>query len=252
MLSSSDNSPNKNSQRTDLLPDRHAPFSSAPINVWKQGLLFIAGNVFTLSLITTIVGAMLANMDAMDKTSATLLVGYSFLFLLLLAVLGIDIKRLLPKFKNWEPYVVGFALGITILMFGDLYIRFVNLFYDIGIGGNEAGIRSVLSRYPISSIFIFGLIGPMCEELTYRVGLFGVIKKWKRLPAYIIAGLIFGFIHMKFEGNIATEFILLPNYIFPGIVLCFAYDIYDLPCSYTAHITNNLVALISQAIIMKQ
>ncbi len=143
---------------------------------------------------------------------------------------------------------MGVGIGLSVILFDELYLRFVNLFYNTGIGGNESSIRGVIARYPVASIFIFGLIGPMCEELTYRVGVFNLIKRWKRVAAYIVTGLLFGFIHMDFKGNILTEFILLPTYVAPGLLLSFAYDLFDLPCSYTAHITNNLIVVISQVV----
>ena len=41
---------------------------------------------------------------------------------------------------------------------------------------NEEDLRSFIVVYPITSIIFLGFIGPMCEELTYRVGVFGVLK----------------------------------------------------------------------------
>lgn len=242
---------NKNKQRGDLLPDRHAPFNNVSLDIWKEAVLFAIGNAFTLSLITTIVSVILINMNEIDRNGAKILIGYSILFVLLVLVVGRSFKKYLPKLKSWTPYIVGLAFGIAIILFDELYMRFVNLFYNTGIGANESGIRTIIVRYPVASIFIFGLIGPMCEELTYRVGVFNLIKRWKRVAAYIITGVLFGFIHMDFSGNIATEFIVLPTYIAPGILLSLAYDMFDLPCSYVAHITNNLFVVIYQAVLLK-
>lgn len=239
---------NKNRQRGGLFFSECTPFNNVTIDIWKEALLFAVGNAFTLSLIATIISAMLFNMNAIDKNAATLLISYSVLFALLITLVFKYIPKFLPKFANWTPYVVGVGIGLSVILFDELYLRFVNLFYNTGISGNESSIREVIARYPVASIFIFGLIGPMCEELTYRVGVFNLIKRWKRVVAYIVAGLLFGFIHMDFKGNIATEFILLPTYVAPGLLLSFAYDLFDLPCSYTAHITNNLIVIISQVV----
>lgn len=250
MFSKSKNHSNKKAQRGDLLNDKYAPFTNVKLNPWKEALLFVAGNAFTLSLIATIVSFVLMNMNEFDKKGAMSLIAYSILFLLLLVILGLDIKQLLPKFKSFVPYLVGIGFGLTILLFSDLYLRFVNLFIPSGVGGNEGAVRQIISRYPIASLFIFGLIGPMCEELTYRMGVFNLIKRWHRIPAYIFTALIFGFIHMDFTGDIALEFLILPNYVMPGVLLCLAYDLYDLPCSYTAHVTNNLIVIISQIVLL--
>ena len=244
MFSEEENLPNKNEHSDNLLICKHAPYQNVDLGPWKEALLFIFGNVFTLSLISTIIGAIAYSLNELDKKCVTTLVAYSVIFILLMLVVRIDIKKYLKKFVNWVPYVVGLAFGIGVLLFDELYLRFINIFYTTGTGGNETGIRMIISRFPALSLIIFGLIGPMCEELTYRVGVFNIIKRWNKVAAYILTALIFGFIHMDFSGNIATEFIILPTYLFPGILFSIAYDMYDLPCSYTAHITNNLFVII--------
>ena len=245
MLLEEEKMSNKNELRTDLLSDKYAPYKNVNLGILKELLFVLAGNVFTLSLIATIVSLILFNVNIVDRTCITEFVSYSIIFALMITILRGDIKKYLPKFKNWVPYVVGVAVGLSVLLLDELYVRFVNIFYTTGNGGNGTDIGKIVSIYPVASLFMFGFIGPMCEELTYRVGLFGSLKRWNRVWAYIISSLVFGFIHMKFQGNIATEFILLPTYVFPGVMFALAYDMYDLPCSYTAHITNNLIAIIS-------
>lgn len=244
MLLEEENSPNKIEQRDDLLSDKYTPYNNVDIGLVKELILLLVGNIFTLTLIATIVGLILFKVNEVDRKCLMEIITYAILFGILLAVLGSSIKKYLPKFTNWTAYVVGIGFGLATLGIDELYIRFVNIFYTTGVGGNEFGIRQIIQNYPVSSIFIFGLIGPMCEELTYRVGLFGLLKRWNRVFAYIITALVFGFIHMKYDGNLVTEFILLPSYIIPGALFALAYDMYDLPCSYTAHITNNLIAVI--------
>ena len=251
MFSKEQNLSNKNEQRSDLLSDKYAPFNHAFNNVWKETLLLAIGNVFVLSLVSTIVSLMLFSFNELDKFAARSLITYSIIFVALVIAVGFDFKKFIPKLKSWVPYVTGLAFGITILVFDSLYIRVVNLFYNTGIGGNEFGIRQVIQRYPAASFFIFGLIGPMCEELTYRVGMFNLLKRWHRIPAYILTAIVFGLIHIQYDGNLVTEFIILPTYIAPGVLLALAYDLYDLPCSYTAHITNNLFVIITQIVALK-
>ena len=59
MFSNDENFSNKSEHRGGLLSDKHAPFNNAKLDIWKEALLFAIGNVFTLSLITTIVSAVL-------------------------------------------------------------------------------------------------------------------------------------------------------------------------------------------------
>ena len=136
MFSKDENFSNKSEQRGDLLSEKYAPFNNAKLDIWKEALLFAIGNVFTLSLITTIVSAILFSMNKIDKAGAASLISYSILFALLAVVVGLDYKKILPKFKSWIPYVVGLGFGLAILIFDESYLRFVNLFYNTGTGGN--------------------------------------------------------------------------------------------------------------------
>ena len=110
---------------------------------------------------------------------------------------------------------------------------------------NEEGLRSFIVIYPWMSLFILGFVGPICEELTYRVGLFGLLKRWKWL-AYIVSALVFAFMHFSFDAEgdaMIVELINLPMYIFSGVMFALAYDKFGLSASLTAHIVNNVFAV---------
>ena len=127
---------------------------------------------------------------------------------------------------------------------------FMNLFQQAGVNANEASIDSTTSLYPFLSIVIFGIVGPICEEFTYRVGLFTFIKKYNRVAAYLITALVFGLLHFTFNiDTIVTELINLPSYIVSGLLLCYFYDYKGFGASTIAHITNNLFALLMQLIL---
>ena len=90
------------------------------------------------------------------------------------------------------------------------------------------------------------LIGPFCEEITYRVGLFDLIKRKNKILAYIIEVLIFAFIHIQFsETTLGAELAAFPIYLAIGFFLTFAYDKFDLPASYMAHIFLNTISFIA-------
>lgn len=236
---------NKERQRNGLLDYIDYP----EIALWKRGVLLALGNVFALSILAVIVLLIFKFAGNDNAQDASEYIIYSIIFVALAAVVIKDIPKIKPLLKRWEPYVVGSAIGILILILDSSYINVINLFYHIETSGNEETIRSAIAAYPVASVFIFGLVGPMVEELTYRSGLFGLLRKWHRIPAYIITGLIFGLIHFQFDSpTIINEFIFLPTYIVPGLLFCLAYDLYGLPCSFTAHSFNNLFAIIAQII----
>ena len=104
-------------------------------------------------------------------------------------------------------------------------------------------LRSFITIYPFISLIFLGVIGPICEELTYRVGLFSVLKKPKWL-AYVIGTLVFALAHFSFTStNIINELVNLPVYIVSGFALCLAYDKFGLAASLTAHTVNNIYSV---------
>ena len=105
---------------------------------------------------------------------------------------------------------------------------------------------------------IFGVIGPICEEFTYRIGLFSLTKRLSRVAAYIITPLVFGFIHFGW-GSIATggdaliiELLNIPDYILAGVIFAFLYDRFGIGASTTAHVMNNLLSFIQILILHSQ
>ena len=119
-----------------------------------------------------------------------------------------------------------------------------------GVNQNEAAIDSTTSLFPFLSIIIFGILGPICEEFTYRVGLFSIIKRYNRILAYVITALFFGLIHFTFSpSTIVNELINLPSYMVAGLLLCYFYDYKGIGTSTVAHVANNLFALLMQLIL---
>ena len=250
MLSEQVENNNKEALSEELLPNECVKENKPEILVWKRALLLTIGNAFTLSVISLILSLAFKS-TAINNDAALTFITYSILFVGLMAVILFDVPKFLSQFKNWKAYVMGAGIGIGIIVFDIIYFNFVNLFYQSSVGGNETGIRSIIALYPVASILIFGFIGPACEELTYRVGLFGLCKKLNIVFAYIITGLVFGLIHFDFQSaDLINELICLPTYIVPGVLFALCYDKFGFACSYVAHVTNNLWAVISQIIVL--
>ena len=90
---------------------------------------------------------------------------------------------------------------------------------------------------------ITGIIGPICEEFAYRVGLFNLGMRINRLTAYLFATVVFGLIHMHDFASV-NEWLNFPSYLIAGGILAFTYDRFGLSASITAHVVNNLYAVI--------
>lgn len=109
---------------------------------------------------------------------------------------------------------------------------------------NQTAVVSTVILSPALAVLVTGLVAPFVEELTYRVGAFTFLKRINRVLAYVVVGVLFGFIHMK-DFTSANEWLSFPSYLIAGIALCFAYDRFGFGAAFTAHAINNLVSVIS-------
>ncbi|MBO4541426.1 MAG: CPBP family intramembrane metalloprotease [Bacilli bacterium] len=171
---------------------------------------------------------------------------YAIVFAILLLILGKHIKIYLRGFRGWKPYVAGLVGFFALIVTSISWSFIVNIIRpNTGENANQSTIVSLAIAYPVLSLLIFGVIGPVCEEFTYRIGLFSLCKRFSRILAYIVTPLVFGLIHFGWssipEGGAAliTELLNIPDYIFAGVILAYLYDRYGIGASTTAHIFNN-------------
>ena len=219
--------------------------TSKDISVIKKVLFLLIGigGLFIFSLLAGVIATQFHLQTKEEYTGAANFLTYAMLFVTLIAVLNVDIKNLKKEFKHWLPYVVGIGFGIGLIVFSIAYSAIINLFYQSEVNENEETLRSFITIYPFISLIFLGVIGPICEELTYRVGLFGVLKKPKWL-AYVIGTLVFALAHFSFTStNIINELVNLPVYVVSGFALCLAYDKFGLAASLTAHAVNNIYSV---------
>lgn len=198
-------------------------------------------------------------------TSATgnfAITGTAYGILLGVFILILSLRRKMPafakSFSHWLPYVVGLGGGLLLLgvsigynVVADALMKLANV--TPSHNANENAVRAMVKAFPVLSVFIFGIVGPMCEEITYRVGLFGLTSRLGRVLAYIISSLVFAGIHFGwnalFGGTrdaIVIELINIPSYLIAGIGLALLYDRCGLCASFVAHATNNLVSVFMQ------
>ena len=184
---------------------------------------------------------------------------YSILLLVfaLIIVLSKRLPRFIESFKSWKPFVFGLIGAGVILGINELYSLMISgIFSWAGyappeVNHNEQLIRDFCVAYPAASLFVFGIIGPICEEIGYRVGLFSFLCRAGKVIGYVGSALIFGFIHFNWSAlfdptlhaSLPMEFANIPGYIGAGLALAFLYDRFGLASSLTAHTLNNLISL---------
>lgn len=222
----------------------------------KQLVVFIVGWIgfqalaFTVQLIMGVFAtAQGSSVDLTTNASSIIVNSASYLALLIaiVAIINFDIPKLFKSFKQWQSYVAGLACLIAIFAFDYLWGFILELLpISSGDNINESSLQTLTSAYPIASLIIFGVIGPVCEEFTYRVGLFSFFKRINKWVAYVVTIIIFAFIHFNFSTDASTllnEVLNLPFYMFAAFAFSFTYDKFGLAGSLSAHIVNNVMSL---------
>lgn len=188
-----------------------------------------------------------------DKTLyQTLTITFSYLLMLsgLLSVIFLTRKKhFLSKFNHPLDYIYGLGYAFTLLFVGAIITSIVALFYKMDDNTNQEAAISIVSNYPIIAFIIMGLLGPICEELTYRVGLYSLLRRINKYLALIVSAVIFAIIHFSFSSeNMINELWALPQYIGAGIILGLAYEHHGPACSLTAHLLYNIFVFFTMVI----
>lgn len=92
---------------------------------------------------------------------------------------------------------------------------------------NDVSIASHITAAPRTMVVILVFLAPFVEEVLFRGLVFGGLRDRSRVVAYGVSCLLFSFLHVwQFalgSGN-ASYFLLMLQYLVPGLVLAWAYD----------------------------
>lgn len=229
----------------------------------KQLIIFLVGwlgfQIFASSL-QLYMGffAQIKGMNAdefVHQVSSAIIVNSATYLALLIAIVliaNVDLLKLFKSFKQWQSYVAGLVCLVAILAFDSLWSFILELLpLETGDNLNESSLGIMISAYPIASLLIFGIVGPICEEFTYRVGLFSFFRRKSRWLAYLLTIIIFASIHFNFSKDPTTllnEVLNLPFYLFAAFAFSYTYEKFGLAGSLSAHVANNLISLIATLI----
>ena len=218
-----------------------------------------------ISLIATLISDPLYNalssiyqdQELINQTNLYLnFICYFVAFIVTVALLFKDeLMKTLKGFMIPKNVKDGLAIGVVILAVTMSYNLIINLF-DIGSNQNEQAVDSMITINPLISFFTVGIFGPIVEEIGYRYGLFGSIKKFSRIGAYIVTVLVFALIHFNLTPSMTSEeiiieFLNLPTYLFSAFMLSYAYENNDsLTTSIVAHGVNKLTSVIFSVLAM--
>lgn len=201
-----------------------------------QNVLYEAG--FTGASLTTGLN------DYISSASYTILVNYLVYLLMLVTdffLIGKCLHKVFDSFKN-PKFAFGFAIGIVI--FGvSMLLTYLLSFAGTHTSDNQVIIDQASGQYALLTAILTIVIAPLVEELTYRVGLFTVLKRINVYFAYAAVAIIFGLMHMKNFASL-NEWLNVIVYMVGGLCLTFAYHHFGFAGSFTAHLTYNLIGTI--------
>ena len=231
---------------------------------WYFQLILFLGGWIGLQIIGTLVQiltAFITSISIKDLSNHIDILGIDEFIIYFILFMGLGLivffssgyKQLKRPLKSWKTYVFGLVGYLAMVQASFVWSTFQSIFNN-STSNNQTLVIQIVTMYPILSIIFLCIIGPICEELTYRVGLFGLLRRWNRVAAYLLSTFIFGFIHFDInsiiyflQGNstsLINELWNFPSYLIAGATLAFIYDFFGFGASSLAHITNNLVSIV--------
>ena len=226
--------------------------------IWKQIVIFVIGliGLNAISLILQVFFTLFNPSFATDHYATYVTVINTSRYVLcaigIACILIGEYPKFKPHLKKWYPWVIGIGFAGALLVSSMIWSNIVNLFYKTEGNENQQVVNLVIGSYPITSILLLGILGPLVEEFTYRVGLYSFFRRINKYLAYVITIVIFAFIHFNFTAKgdeMINELWNIPSYIISGFLLTLAYEKFGISCSVVAHVGNNLYGVIMTIIL---
>ena len=152
-------------------------------------------------------------------------------------------KTFVKRYTRYQDYLFGGAYALGLIFLGLIISFIMTIFQQTGNNTNQNAAIDIAKNYPIFGFFILCLLGPICEEMTYRAGLYSFFRRINKYLAMAVTIIVFALIHFDFLAeDMVTELVSLPSYLSAGLLLTIAYEHRGPACSMTAHILYNIFA----------
>ena len=236
-------------KHNELYLNREISTSIAYFHPIAQIGLFLVGYLLAgMTVAQLIIHEIIKNFGMSDSAYSATLISLTYLIILiglLAIVLTTRRKHFFSKYQRSLDYIYGIGYAFTLFFVTSIVGNFVSIFYKMSDNINQSAADAFANNYPILAFFVMAIIGPICEELTYRVGLYSFLRRINKYLAIIISSIVFALIHFSFkQETIVNELWSLPTYIVSGVILALAYEHKGPACSMTAHILYNTLAFI--------
>lgn len=109
----------------------------------------------------------------------------------------------------------------------ELVYRLTNLIFTNRTNLNDTTISAQIDDAPHMTLLIVIILAPFVEEVLFRGLVFGNLKSRSRALAYVVSCLLFALLHVWQFAVVkqdVTYFLLMIQYLVPGLVLAWAYD----------------------------
>lgn len=120
------------------------------------------------------------------------------------------------------------AVGLVGLYgLNELVYRLTNLIFTNRTNLNDTTISAQIDDAPHMTLLIVIFLAPFVEEVLFRGLVFGNLKSRSRALAYVVSCLLFALLHVWQFAVVkqdVTYFLLMIQYLVPGLVLAWAYD----------------------------
>lgn len=162
--------------------------------------------------------------------------------IMLLGLCFIYRKKLLNDFKTFKKDNINIALKNWLCGLGIMFISNIFISFIVGdIAANESANRELLNNLPITNMITMIIIGPLIEEITFRISFKKAFTKWYTFA--IVTGLLFGLAHIA-EYTLLELLFIIP---YGALGFFFAKAIYETDNIYTgyiAHLFHNALCIL--------
>lgn len=130
--------------------------------------------------------------------------------------------------ENVGGAVKTLGLGLVGLYgLNELVFRLSNLVIANRLNLNDTSISAQIDDAPHTTLLIVILLAPFVEEVLFRGLVFGNLRRRSRLTGYAVSCALFALLHVwqfALVSQDITYFLLMVQYLVPGIVLAWCYE----------------------------
>lgn len=197
------------------------------------------------------------NPDKMNITFKIIyLISYEALFVfMLIMIYKNDMKNDYIDFKaNIKTYLkiyIKYWFIMLLLMYAsNIVILAIKNIFNQGteIAKNEQYVREILGKYPIYTIIVAVILGPIEEEIVFRKTFRKIFNN--KYIYIILSGLIFGLMHVITNYTNAFDLLYIISYSIPGFIFAYVYYKSDnIFVSTSLHFIHNSVLILIQLML---